>query len=78
MNIIFNNLDNFLKHENIQIDTEKLKFDNNVKIEGNDIIYYPTIIDNKMPAGCFQVTFDGSKLSSGIYYLKLSSFYTCL
>jgi len=31
-----------------------------------------TIIDNKMQAGFYQITFDGSKLSSGIYFYKLS------
>ncbi len=37
---------------------------------GNEIA---TLVNTEQPAGSYEVTFDGSKLSSGIYFYRLTA-----
>jgi len=68
MYIIFNENENFIYQKNITINTEKLVFDNNVIMDCKDIIYYPTIIDNRDNTSKFNLYFR----SNILYYNKKS------
>ncbi|MEW6006355.1 MAG: T9SS type A sorting domain-containing protein [Stygiobacter sp.] len=60
-------------HDNVTL--SQLKGDNLVTLKVYDILgkEVATLVNERQPAGNYEVKFDGSNLSSGIYFYKLQA-----